>query len=334
MIATTTSLAQVAGGALLTMTLGSFALWGAVALRYRAPGPPAVRRAWVALWSLFCLGDLALPWWGRPTAGLGAFAAAFAVLMWWWRRLEPTHDGVWSDDVAQMTRGTVTGTLVTLENVRNFEWRSPTDYTPRWECRHYDLDALDSVDMIMSYWRGPAIAHMLVSFGFADGAHVVFSVEIRRRKTQTFSEIGGFFKEFELSIIAADERDAVRLRSNVRAEEVYLYRLRLPVAAMRRLFLTYIDEANLLADTPRFYNTITANCTTMVYQMMTRIVGPLPLHYRLLFSGYMPEYVYAVGGMDKGRSLEELRALGRIGDRARRADRSPSFSAEIRRGVP
>jgi hypothetical protein len=174
---------------------------------------------------------------------------------------------------------------------------------------------------------------MLISFGFADGAHVVFSVEIRRRKTQSFSEVGGFFKEFELAIIAADERDVIRLRTTVRGERVYLYRLELPRQAMRLFFLSYVDQANRLEHTPRFYHTVTGNCTTLVYRMMRRIVGPLPLHYRLLFSGYMPEYVHAVGGLDKRRSLEQLRESGFITGRAQAAEHSGDFSAAIRRGI-
>jgi hypothetical protein len=144
-------------------------------------------------------------WQGRLTIGVVAFALAFSGLLIWWTRLRPTNDHVWADDVARMTTGTVDGDRVTLHNVRNFDWRSPSDHIQRWETRSYDLDRLQSVDMIMSYWAGPAIAHMLISFGFDDGSYVVFSVEVRRQKTQEFSEVGGFFKEFELSIVAANE---------------------------------------------------------------------------------------------------------------------------------
>jgi hypothetical protein len=233
-----------------------------------------------------------------------------------------------------MTTGAVNGNTVTLYNVRDFEWRSQTDYTQRWETRTYDLDHLRSVDMIMSYWSMRAIAHMLISFGFDDGTYIVFSVEIRRQKTQSFSEIGGFFKEFELSIVAADERDVIRVRTNIRGEDDYLYQLRMPVSAMRSLFLAYVNEANELAKHPRFYNTVTVNCTTLVYQMMNRIVGRLPLDYRLLLSGYLPEYVYGVHGLNQQYSLEELRMRGRITVRAKQADRSPNFSSVIREGLP
>jgi hypothetical protein len=319
---------------LATLVVGSSAIWGAFALWYQAPGGQALKTFCVLFWVAFSLALLLALWQGRTALGLLAFALAFGALLIWWHGIEPSNDRVWADDVARMTTGTVNGDQVTLYNVRNFDWRSDTDYTQRWETRSYDLDRLNSVDMIMSYWAGPAIAHMLVSFGFDDGAHVVFSVEIRREKRESFSEIGGFFKEFELSIIAADERDVVRVRTNVRGEDDYLYRVRMSVPAMRSLFLGYVSEANGLVRTPRFYNTVTVNCTTLVYHMMKRIVGYLPMDYRLLLSGYLPEYVYRVGGLYQQYPLSDLRALGRITERAKKSDRSDSFSTDIRRGVP
>ena len=314
-------------------TCGLIAIWGGLALWYRIPRGRLAKMSCVLAWAAFSVAAMALAR-ERFGPGLCAFAAGFAALLLWWSRLRATNDADWTDDVARMTCGSVDGTRVTLHNVRNFDWRSAIDYTPRWETRTYDLDRLRSVDMIMSYWRGPAIAHMLISFGFEGGAHVVFSVEVRRRRTQQFSEVGGFFKEFELSVIAAEELDVVRLRTNVRGERVYLYRLLLEAPAMRSLFLGYLDEANRLIDAPRFYNTITVNCTTLVYQMMRRIVGRLPVRYELLLSGYMPDYVYRVGGLDRRYSLDELRARGLISDRARAADRSADFSLDIRRGIP
>jgi hypothetical protein len=316
------------------LVVGSPAIWGCFALWYRASPSRPVKILWVGLWSAFSLAMLFAAFQGQAVLGTIGFSAAYAVLLTWWTHLRPTNDHVWADDVAQMTTGIIEGNWVTLHNVRNFDWRTVSDYTQRWETRTYDLERLASVDMIMSYWTGPAIAHMLISFGFDAGAQIVFSVEIRRQKVQKFSEVGGFFKEFELSVIAADERDVIRLRTNVRREEDYLYRLQLPKTAIRSLFLAYVGEANSLIDAPRFYNTITVNCTTLVYQMMKRIVGHLPLDYRLLFSGYLPEYVHGVGGLDSRYTLEELTRRGHITERALRSDRSESFSADIRRGLP
>jgi hypothetical protein len=303
------------------------AAWGFFALLYQLPGRRTGRRLGAGVWVLFSVAIVA-------SGHYGVFALAFVVLVIWWLRIKPSNDRDWADDLARMTTGVVTGDRVTLSNVRYFDWRTRTDYTQHWETRAYDLHLLSSVDLVLSYWSLPAIAHVLISFGFDDGQHVVFSVEIRRERTESFSKVGGFFKEFELSILACDERDVIRLRTNVRNEDVYLYRIRMRPDRIRSLFLAYVEQANELARTPRFYNTITVNCTTLVYQMMRRIVGRLPLDIRLLLSGYLPGYVYKVGGLDPQRSLAELRALGRITERARQSDRSPGFSADIRAGVP
>jgi hypothetical protein len=328
------SVPHLAANLLATPAIALAAAWGGCALWYRAADETALKVLSAALWSAFSLAVLMALWQGRAILGLAAYTIGFLGLLLWWHRLRPSNDRVWADDVARMTTGNVSGGTVTLHNVRNFVWRSNSDYTQRWETRSYELDRLDSVDMIMSHWTGRMIAHMLISFGFEGGGHVAFSVEIRREKQQSFSEVGGFFKEFELIVIAADERDVIRVRTNVRGEDVFLYRLIMPPAAMRALFLGYVDEANRLVSAPRFYNTITVNCTTLVYHMMKRIAGGLPMSYRVLLSGYMPEYVYSIGRLDSRYSLAQLRDRGRISERAKRADLSTTFSEDIRQGVP
>jgi hypothetical protein len=317
-----------------TLLMLALSAWTAAALWFQAPAGPQARRLLIGLWLLFSLVAAVGLWRGHGAAALLAFGLAYAAVLLWWHTLEPSNDRQWADDVAHTSHGEVSGDAVTLHNVRNFHWRSRTDYTQRWETRHYDLRQLRSLDMITSYWRSRAIAHVLFSFGFADGRYVVFSVEIRRERGEAFNEIGGFFKEFELSVIATDERDVVAVRTNVRGEDDYLYRLRLPPADIRSLFLAYVEQTNQLVHTPRFYNTVTVNCTTLVYRMLRHIVGALPLSYRVLFSGYLPEYVYALGGLDGRYSLAELRALGRITERAKQAGDSEHFSAAIRAGIP
>ncbi len=319
------------------------AIWAACALWHAAPplstaAGQAARMALPMVWGLFAIAMLVLAWCRTGGAWpLLIYAAAFVLVAVWWGLLSPSNDKDWADDVAQMTHGEVTDSQVTLHNVRNFDWRTTTDYTPRWETREYDLDQLSSVDMILSYWTGPAIAHTLVSFGFDDGRHVVFSVEVRKERHEQFSEVGGFFRRFELSVVAADERDIVRVRSNVRdnpPEQVSLYRVALTPEARRSLFLAYVDEANELRRQPRFYNTLTTNCTTLVWDMMKRIAPGLPMDYRLLLSGYLPGYAYDVGGLDSRYTLPELEAMADITARARATDSQDDFSAAIRVGIP
>jgi hypothetical protein len=311
------------------------AAWGALALWFKFP---VGRAGAVFAWLLACAASIVALCSGRGIFGIALFALAFGMLLAWWMRLRPSNDRDWNDDVAQMTTGDVAGDLLTIRNLRDFHWRSRSDCDARWTTQTFDLRRLCSLDMILSYWAGPSIAHTLVSFGFDDApagvAHVVFTVEIRRRRGQLFSEIGGFFKMYELSIVAATERDAVRVRTNVRGEDDYLYRVRMDPTQRRSLLLAYVDAANRLVAAPRFYNTVTANCTTIIYQMVRRIVGHLPLSPRLLLSGYLPEYVHALGGLDTRHSVDELRAFGRCTARARAAADGADFSAAIRAGIP
>lgn len=308
--------------------------WATLALWYQLPAGTIVKSTAIAAWLVFSGLTAWAAWRHRPLRGSIAYLLGLALLIIWWQTLTPSNQRDWADDVAETTTVTQEGSIATISHVRNFDWRSPTDYTAHWESRQYDLDQLRSVDMLLSYWTHPAIAHTLVSFGFEDCRFLVFSVEIRKERHERFSEIGGFFKQFETSIIAADERDIVRLRTNIRGEDVYLYRIDMSQDAMRQLFLAYAEEANLLAKEPRYYHSIIANCTTIVYHMVRQIIPGLPMDYRLLLSGYLPEYIYSIGGLDSTQPLETLRQQGRITDRALSADSDPDFSQVIRRTIP
>lgn len=308
--------------------------WWALALWHRLPGGRALRTAGAVSWSGLALALLALLGRGQVALAVTVFAVAQLLLALWWHRIRPSNARRWADEVAELLHGEVDGDTVTLTHVRNFSWRSVSDYDARWETRRYALSGLRSVDVLLSHWMGPAIAHTLVSFGFDDGRYLAFSIEIRKERGEAYSALGGFFKQFEAILVAADERDIVRLRSNVRGEDVYLYRLQMPAPAMRSLFLAYLAEADALRRRPRWYHTAIGNCTTIVFEMARRIVGGLPLDYRLLLSGYLPEYLHRVGALTPGVDLATLRRAARIAARAQAADAASDFSARIRRGVP
>lgn len=319
---------------LLGLLIIPASLWGLLALRFQLPFNQAqnlfIQITWLGLggYALYLL------WRGHWKTGLILYLVLHGELLLWWNGIQPSHERQWADDVARQTSGEVSGNRVVLRNVRNFDWRSTTDYSPRWETREYDLQRLRSVDMITSHWGYDSIAHVLVSFGFEDGSFVTFSVEVRKEKDEKFSELGGFFKQFELSIIATDERDAVAVRPNIRGEDTYLYRITLPAQIRRALFLAYVEQANELAAEPRFYNTLTVNCTTLVYTMLQQLVGGLPLDPRLLLTGYLPSYIQEQEGLMTGFDLQELRERGHINQRSQAAADSPDYSRLIRQGVP
>ena len=319
------------GMALAALAMLGAGLWGATAIWVRlAPTTPTreILSGSLLLLAFAAIVCMVLRRW-RVVILYGACAVA---VLAWWAMLQPSNDRVWAADVAQMSTGTVDGDHLVVRNVRNFQWRSDADFEPRWETRSYDLSTLTGVDLFMSYWAGEAIAHAMLSFGFADGQHLAFSIETRKQSGQVYSAIAGFFRSYELSVIAADERDVIGVRTNVRGEDVRIYRLRMPPAVARRLLLEYIAQANDLTHSPAFYNSLTTNCTTQIFRMVFAIEPRLPLDYRILLAGYVPDYVYDHGGLDTRLPFVTIRELSHIKGRAESTD--PDFSRKIRDGVP
>lgn len=305
-------------------------LWGTTALYYQLQVEGGLRWVVMVLWPC-SVGFLLWGWWRYASLWqLCTAVALFVLVLLWWLNIKPSHDREWAADVAQLTTADITGTQVVLHNVRNFNWITKEEAQISWETRHYDIDEIQSVEMFLSYWMGPAIAHTLVSFGFSNGEQVVWSVEIRREAQESFSAIGGFFKQFELSVVAADENDIIRLRTNHRGEDVYRYPIQMPLANARSLFLAYANKANQVAQHPRFYHTLTANCTTIVYELIARIIPDIPKDYRLLLSGYLPEYVYELGALDRSKPLSQLRANAAITKKAKHIPDDAAYSQFIR----
>jgi hypothetical protein len=320
--------------ALLAIAILLIGAWCSVAIWHRCAAGEPVRGLLAGATLVFALVVVACLATPRRWLALAVYTASFALFLAWWTTIAPTNDRNWAPDVGRTATATLDGDRLVVKNVRNFTWRSDTDFDQRWEQRTYSLSHLTNVDLIMSYWAGEAIAHTIVSFGFDDGARLAFSIETRQESDEGYSSVAGFFKQYELAVVAADERDVVRVRSNVRGEDVRIYRLRMTPANAQVLLREYVEELNDLARTPRFYNTLTANCTNLVFDMVRVIHPGLPMDARVVLSGYLPNYVYDLGATDTSMSFEKLRGLSKIHDKAVLADADPNFSARIRQGVP
>lgn len=308
--------------------------WGGCALWFRLPFGGLVKRTIIAAWiGLALLGATALIV-GQTTWTAPFGAASLVLLAWWWLGVRPSNDRDWMPEVAELTYGDIGGDVVTLHNVRDFRWRTQDDYDVRWRTRRYDLSRLESVDLVLSTWGRPGIAHVMVSFGFGAGGFVVFSAEIRRKRGDVFSEIGGFFRKYELSVLATTEEDSLRVRTNVRGEESYLYRVNMPPDGARALFVSYVRTASRLRQRPRFYNTLTANCTTIIWRLANQIIPGLPMDYRLLLSGYLPEYLDRLGALAGEGDVASRRHAGNYTRRALAVHDAADYSRVIREGVP
>jgi hypothetical protein len=266
------------------------------------------------------------------------FALAGCLALALFFHLRPSNGRDWAQDVAYLATGKVKGTILTMDHVRSFRWRQDDTADPVWQKHAYDLDRLVSVDLIASYWMGEQIAHTMLSFGFEkpDGSieRLVFSAEIRKEKGEAYSALAGFFRQYELAIVAADEIDIIGVRAQVRNEDVRIYPLQMAKATARQLLLYEVALANRLAARPRFYNTVTANCTTVPFQIARLLVPGLPRDWRILASGYFPDYLYGLGAIPNGQPFPPIRSAAQSSARAKAAIDKANFSDAIRVGLP
>jgi len=265
---------------------------------------------------------------------LAIVLGASAVVAGWWLTLKPSNDRAWQPDVSQTGWAQINGDEVTIHNVRNCDYRTQTDFTPHWETRTVRLSQITGMDVAINYWGSPWISHPIVSFQFADGLPLCFSIETRKTIGQKYSALDGLYRQYTLIYVVADERDVIRLRTNYRREDVYLYRTLASPAQARERFLEYIEAMTMLHEHPRWYNEVTANCTTSI-RTQRSVSERAPWDWRMLINGKADELLYerhaiATGGLP----FSELKERSLIDARARVADNDPNFSRLIREGLP
>jgi hypothetical protein len=335
---TVQGLTKAIGIGLLALVLTLVLAWTVLAIYFsNLPWQP-LRIAIAALYGLAVIGAFALR--ENRWRTIQWFFVASAGVFVWWLTIKPSQLRDWAPEVSLLPKATFEGDNVTIQNVRDFEYRSEQDFTVHYEQRTYDLNALESMDLVLSYWgANRGIAHVILSFGFAGGDHLAVSVETRPEKGEGYSVLGGMFKQFELIYILAEERDVVQLRTNFRKERVYLYPTRLPRDAVRLMFLQLLKEANDLVEHPVFYQALQHNCTTAWIAIAEEAGGrKVPFDMRLLLNGYLDQLMYErgrlVGDESQGLPYEEMRSLHYITEDAQKYQGDPNFSAKVRAHLP
>lgn len=320
--------------------LFSFALYLGVALTFLwacaalwIDGPPARLLATLLVGGYAVLTAIVLIRFRPIHRNAIVYALPFALVLAWWLSIAPSNDREWQPDVARLPLARIEGDILHIDNVRDFEYRSDTDFTERWETRSYNLSKVKGVDLFISHWGSPLIAHTFVSWDFEGGSPpLTISIETRKEVGESYSAVRGFFRQFELYYVVSDESDVARLRTDFRGENVYLYRLRGDPEKARALLLDYLESVNALHKTPAWYNAIEHNCTTSIRQHVQHVV-PMRWDWRVLVNGYLDEAGHEHGTINNTMPFDELRRRSRINDRAKAAGRN-DYSERIRDGLP
>jgi hypothetical protein len=324
----------VVGGFLGLLKVIVFAVliaWGTLAIFYS--NLPSWGRPIVAM--VFAIGSItALTLIKSQPRRLATFWGTFLFVLVWWELMPPKNDRDWQADLAVLPWAEVDGSVVKFHNIRLCNYRGQREFDVAHYDRTLDLDTLHSVDVYICTWGSPHIAHTMMSFGFGDDQYVCFSIETRKEKGEDYSIIKGFFRQYELMYVAADERDLVGLRTNFRGEQVSVYRLQADPAAIRAVFLGYVKAMNSLREKPEWYNALTSNCLTNIRGHTIPYAANKRWDWRFLLNGHLDELMYERKTIDTSLPLADLKGRSLINDKAKAVANDSQFSKSIRDGLP
>jgi hypothetical protein len=258
------------------------------------------------------------------------FFTAFALVLVWWLTIRPSHDRPWKRETAVLPNARVDGDEVTLKNVRNFHYRSVSDFDAQYEDRTVRLSQLSGVSFFFSKWSESPIAHTFVSFDFADAPPVCISIEARLEQGEAYSALASCFKQAELIYLVGTEEDIVGVRTHHRNERVWRYRTSASPQTARVFFLSYLEKINQLATEPEFYHLLSNNCTVNIDRHSSPDGRGSPFDIRLLVNGWADEYAYDKGLLDSSLPFAELKAQSEITALARAQPLDATLSPRIR----
>lgn len=307
-------------------------LWAAAALYFdfSYPHRPFLTPV-LYLAAIAALASMAKP---RPLK-IAVCLGGFCIVLICWFSLRPSNNLPWKPDNAQTPWAEIDGDRVTIHNFRHCYYRREDDFTCEWLTKTVFLSQLRGIDLFVDYWGSPWIAHPIVSFQFGDDDYVAASIEARYQVGQAYSAIRAFFRQFTIICVLANERDLIRLRTNFRSgEAVYLYHMVAGPEWSRLLFLQYLQQANHLRDHPRWFNAVTNNCTTNIFDQMAA-TGHLPAGssryaWWILLNGRAPEMLYRSGNFAGNLPFPELQSQALINPVAVTLEDAPDFSRRIR----
>ncbi len=245
---------------------------------------------------------------------------------------QPTHQKLWRPDLAVLPYAEIESDRVRLFNIRDCEYRAEDDYDVRHQDREILLNDVRTVDFIVvPFTNAPIIAHTMLSFGLANGEQIVFSVEARLEPHENYALVAGTNNEYELMWVVGTERDLIRLRTEVRNVDVFLYPTRATPQQVQKVFLGAVARVNEIARQPEFYDLISNNCTTNIVELVNQLrPGSIPEDIRVVLPGHSDRLAYDLGLLAAEGPFEQIKAASKINLPAKLHAHDPNFSQAIR----
>lgn len=246
-------------------------------------------------------------------------------------RARPSNQRDWSPELVKMPSASVDGGQISIQNIRNNQYLTDDEFVVDYYDRQIQLQDIQSVDFLVVPFKVKAIAHTMVSFGLSDGTYLALSVEVRKEKGEKYNPLLGLGRQFELIYVLGDERDLVRVRTEHRNADVYVYPSVASPEQAQALFVDMMGRVNKLAVEPEFYHSISNNCTTNLAGHVNE-VSPKKINYgwRVLLPGFSAEYAYDLGLLDNRIPFKELKEIALVNDLALKHRDAADFSQRIR----
>ena len=246
-------------------------------------------------------------------------------------RFQASNERDWSPEMEQVPSASLEAGVVTLKNIRHNTYVSEDDFVVEYFDRKFNLSEIQSVDYIVVPFKIKQIAHTMLSFGLQDGTYLTVSIEVRKEKGERYNPLLGMGRKFELLYLVGDERDLIRLRTEHRDAQVYVYPSVAAPEHAQALFLDVMERANQLALDPEFYHSIRNNCTTNLAGHVNEISSKkIRYGWRVLLPGLSAKYAYDLGLLDNRIPFEELTELALVNDLALEHRDAADFSQKIR----
>lgn len=285
---------------------------------------------WIFFWRCISIG-----WYWFERFFLVTFLIFLTVWLAWWLSQVPSFNRDWEPSDAILPTIAWSGDIVNIDNIRDFEWKTSTEFTPRYQKWSYNLNEIEWVNYIITPFSdrdGPA--HTMLSFTFSWGKHIVISGEIRKERGESFDAVRGILNQYELAYVVASEDDIIKLRTNYRKNEVIIYPIKTEKEKIQLLFRSMLIRADKLTKEPEFYNTLWNNCTTSILTHANALrKNKLSGGQYIVLPSHSDEVIYEAGLIDTKFSLPEARKYYRIDELARSLTNEMNFSTLIRKVI-
>lgn len=244
----------------------------------------------------------------------------------------PSNDRDWIVEHKVLASAEMKGEQVTIHNIRDAEFFTYRDCLVDYYDKTFAISDVQSVDfVVVPFNEQRALAHTMLSFGFADGDRLGVSVEVRLERGEEYHPATGLLGQFELIYVVASEKDLIRVRTEHRQCDVYAYRSTATPQQSQQLLIDMLRRVNQLRDKPELYDSISNNCTTNIVQHINRLVpGKVPQDYRVLLPGFSDQLAYDLKLIDTSLPFEEVKRRARVNDLVHKYRDDPNFSARIR----